>query len=239
MREHLLEVLQLLAREPRQRGEELGALGTAKEQAHRGRVGLLLAVRVVDQDVVEMQQRALDPPGTGRGSEVEHGPDRASRPPRNCASAVSRRYLLARPVGLPERAQDAPAQPRRVDVQDLAQVLEREWPSTIATLDPGEIATERAGSPPPAGEQTAHAILEYRKCELQLPGEWLPREANRHAAAARLVWRLTPAPAKLRDMHCPLGCHRPSHTLHRRCTDGRAPGLRRARSCEQDGAEQP
>ena len=73
---------------------------------------------------------------------------------------------LARSVGLPKRAQDAPAQARGVDVQDLAQVLERERPSTIATLDPGEVATERAGPPPPAGEQTAHAVLENRKGEL-------------------------------------------------------------------------
>jgi hypothetical protein len=91
---------------------------------------------------------------------------------------------LARLVGLPKFVQDAPAQAGGVDVQDLAQMLERERSATIATLDPGEIATERAGPTATAGEQAAHAILEHREGELQLAGEWLPGEADGHTAAA-------------------------------------------------------
>ena len=51
-REHLLEVHQLLAREPRERREQGGVLRIAEEQLHRGAGGLLLAVRVVDQQLV-------------------------------------------------------------------------------------------------------------------------------------------------------------------------------------------
>jgi hypothetical protein len=91
---------------------------------------------------------------------------------------------LARPVGLPKRTQDPTSQPRGVDVQDLAQVLERERPSTVATLDPGEIAAERPRASATAGEQATHAVFQYCKCELQLAGERLTRESYRHSAAA-------------------------------------------------------
>src|SRR4030095_11245261 len=120
----------------------------------------------------------------------------------------------------------------------LAWSLERERSATTSPLDPGEIAPERASPTATAGEQAAHTILEHREGELQLAGEWLPGEADRPTTAAGLVGRRTPAPTQLGDTHCPLGCHRPSHTLHRGCTDWRAPGLRRARSCEEDGTEQ-
>ena len=67
-----LEVPQLLARQTRQRPQELRPIGVAEEQTQRRRGGLLLAVRVVDEDVVQVRERARQPGGAGGGGEVQH-----------------------------------------------------------------------------------------------------------------------------------------------------------------------
>src|SRR5207247_1387290 len=72
LRQHRLEVLQLLARELRERHQQLPPLGILEEEAHRGGGCLLLAVGVVEEDLVEVRARTLDPRPIRRGGEAQH-----------------------------------------------------------------------------------------------------------------------------------------------------------------------
>src|SRR5256886_8604352 len=70
--QHLLEVAELLARELRERHRQLPPLGILEEEAHRGGRRLLLAVSVVEEDLVEVRARTHDPRATRRGREAQH-----------------------------------------------------------------------------------------------------------------------------------------------------------------------
>src|SRR5438552_1885406 len=89
--QHLLEVAELLARELRERHQQLPPLGVLEEEAHRGGRRLLLAVNVVEEDLVEVRARTLDPRATRRGSETQHGALLARRRRTAKASLLSRR----------------------------------------------------------------------------------------------------------------------------------------------------
>lgn len=80
--EHLLEVLELLAGESRERDCEVRMIGIAEHQPDRRRRRLLLAVRVVVQDLGQVRERSRAPASFGPCVQVEHrGPsiDRAGR----------------------------------------------------------------------------------------------------------------------------------------------------------------
>ena len=72
-RQHLLEVRELLAREPGERREQLLPLGVLEEEAHRARGRLLLAVGVVEQDLVEVGKGPREPGLVRRRPEAQHG----------------------------------------------------------------------------------------------------------------------------------------------------------------------
>lgn len=74
-----LEVRELLACEARQRSLELAALRIAEEERHGGAGGLLLQVRMVEQHLVEVRERALGPVGVGGRSEPEHARESTAR----------------------------------------------------------------------------------------------------------------------------------------------------------------
>jgi len=59
-------VHELLAREPRERTLQRGLARIAEDQIECGAGGLLLAVRMVDEQLVEVRERALGPRGPGR-----------------------------------------------------------------------------------------------------------------------------------------------------------------------------
>jgi aryl-alcohol dehydrogenase-like predicted oxidoreductase len=64
-------VNELLARELRERVEQHGVTRVAEDQVERSARGLLLAVRVVDQDLFESGERALRPRGIGCGASAK------------------------------------------------------------------------------------------------------------------------------------------------------------------------
>src|SRR5690606_20179128 len=73
VRDHELEVLELLARELRQRrGEDRRIAGVAEDQVDRRRGGLLLAVRVVGEDRIDVRAGPPTPCGVGAGAKVQH-----------------------------------------------------------------------------------------------------------------------------------------------------------------------
>jgi aryl-alcohol dehydrogenase-like predicted oxidoreductase len=72
-REHLLEMAEFLARDPRQRREQKAVLGILKQQAHRDACRLLLAVSVVEQQLGRVGERASCPTRVGRRCEIQHG----------------------------------------------------------------------------------------------------------------------------------------------------------------------
>src|SRR5207247_10730553 len=86
--QHLLEVAELLAGELRERHRQLPPLGILEEEAHRGGRRLLLAVGVVEEDLVEVRARTLDPRATRGGREAQHGAllPRRRRPPKRRAA---------------------------------------------------------------------------------------------------------------------------------------------------------
>src|SRR3989442_8128124 len=88
LRQHRLEVAELLARELRERQQQLAPLGVLEEEAHRGGRRLLLAVGVVEEDLVEVRARTHHPRGTRRGREAQHGAllPRRRRPPKRRAA---------------------------------------------------------------------------------------------------------------------------------------------------------
>lgn len=73
MREHLFEVAELLARECRERRLEREPVGMPEEQIHGRPGGLLLEMRVIQQDLVEVRERARSPGRIGMRREVQHG----------------------------------------------------------------------------------------------------------------------------------------------------------------------
>jgi len=98
--QHLLEVAELLARELRERHQQLPPLGVLEEEAHRGGRRLLLAVGVVEEDLVEVRARTLDPRATRRGREAQHGAflPRRRRPPKRRAAARALSGRARRPT---------------------------------------------------------------------------------------------------------------------------------------------
>ena len=66
---HLLEVLELLARQAREREREPSVLGVREHERERARGGFLLAVGVIEQQLRQMAQRVLDP--RRRGGRLE------------------------------------------------------------------------------------------------------------------------------------------------------------------------
>src|SRR5205823_12256769 len=107
MPEHLLEVAELLASQAGERRQELPALGVLEEQAHRRRRRLLLAVGVVEQDLVQALERALDPRAARLRGKAEHPTLR----PRAAASKRSRARRATEPRR-PRLADPAPSAPR-------------------------------------------------------------------------------------------------------------------------------
>ena len=71
--EHRLEVVQLLARQLRERARQLRTLRVAEDQRQRGAGGLLLGVGVVQQDRVDVGQGPVEPGGSAAGRQVQHG----------------------------------------------------------------------------------------------------------------------------------------------------------------------
>src|SRR5207247_2468738 len=95
--EHRLEVAEVLASQAGERRQELPALGVLEEQAHRRRSRLLLAVGVVEQDLVQALERALDPRAARLRGEAEHPTLR----PRAAARAQRAREPRTRPRPAP------------------------------------------------------------------------------------------------------------------------------------------
>src|SRR5262249_35028434 len=151
---HLLEVPQLVAGEPSKRPEEVGAFGVPEQQAHGRRGSLLLTVRVVDEDLVELHQCPREPRLTGGGGQVQ-----------------DTRTGLAQAVWRPKRGSDPASEPVGIDPEGLTQDLERERAVAIATLDPREITAERSGASIARREQAPQAVLQHREPELQLARE--------------------------------------------------------------------
>src|SRR5207247_5398745 len=104
MPEHLLEVAELLASQAGERRQELPALGVLEEQAHRRRRRLLLAVGVVEQDLVQALERALDPRAARLRGEAEH--------PTLRPRAAARARRAREPRTRPRLADPAPSAPR-------------------------------------------------------------------------------------------------------------------------------
>src|SRR5262249_17722897 len=104
---------------------------------------------------------------------------------------------LAQAGGRAKRVADPPPEPVGIDPGGLAETLEGEGGVAIAALDPGQVASEGAGTPIASREQTAQAILEDREPQLQLPGQRPATQPDGHATAARLVWRLSATPPQL------------------------------------------
>lgn len=76
--DHLLEVLELFARQPGERHGELCELGVAEHQTDRGRGRLLLAVGVIDEQLVEAAERRAAPGRIGARMQVQHSRREAS-----------------------------------------------------------------------------------------------------------------------------------------------------------------
>ena len=72
-REHLLKMLELLARELRKRLLKEPVMGIREEELDRRARRLLFTMRVVEQHVVEVRRGAGQPGGVGIRGEVEHG----------------------------------------------------------------------------------------------------------------------------------------------------------------------
>src|SRR5208337_572670 len=66
------KVLEFLACEPGERLEKRRISRAAEKQRHRGPGGLLLAVGVIDEDLVELPNHPRQPVGTSRRNEAEH-----------------------------------------------------------------------------------------------------------------------------------------------------------------------
>ena len=93
---------------------------------------------------------------------------------------------LAQPVGSSKRAVHSPAQPVGVDAERVAQALECEGCFPVAALDPGQLAAPAAlaRTVTPTHQQAPEAVLQYGEPELELTGEGLPTQRDRHPAAA-------------------------------------------------------
>lgn len=70
--EHQLEMLHLLAHDPRELAGELGLRRVAEDHRERGRSGPFLEVRVVDEHQVEVVGDAVEPAGIRLCGEVKH-----------------------------------------------------------------------------------------------------------------------------------------------------------------------
>jgi aryl-alcohol dehydrogenase-like predicted oxidoreductase len=70
--QNLLEMPEFLAGDSRQRREQEGVLGILKQQTHRDSRGLLLAMRMVEQQLIRFGERASCPIRIGRRREVQH-----------------------------------------------------------------------------------------------------------------------------------------------------------------------
>jgi hypothetical protein len=97
-REHLLEVRELLARERGERRHQRGPVLVAEDEVDRGRGGLLLAVRVVEEDHVEVRERAVRPGGIGRCGEGEHRLECSRRRLRPAAPRIPDGVRYRRPL---------------------------------------------------------------------------------------------------------------------------------------------
>src|SRR5688572_5969089 len=77
----LLEMLELLAREPRQRDVERAILGIREDQREGGRRGFLLAIRMIDEQRRQVAESGFDPrarrgstqDAAARGARESHG----------------------------------------------------------------------------------------------------------------------------------------------------------------------
>ena len=71
--EHELKMRQLLVDDLRHRAGQWDVIDIGKKQVHRHACRLLFAVRVVDEDVVEVGVDLGEPAGAGGGLQAEHG----------------------------------------------------------------------------------------------------------------------------------------------------------------------
>ena len=71
--EHKVKMRQFLVDDLRHRAGQRHMIDIRKEQVHRHARRLLLAVRVVDQDLVEVGVDLGEPAGVGGGLQAEHG----------------------------------------------------------------------------------------------------------------------------------------------------------------------
>ena len=72
------EVIELLGDDLRHGSRDGRAVDVGEEEVHRHAGGLLLAVRVIDEHLVEVPIDLGEPPGGRRGGEAEHGRRRGS-----------------------------------------------------------------------------------------------------------------------------------------------------------------